>query len=77
MATAVAFISTYAAIARIGSSRTSIANMMELVTTIALATILLNEELTVRMMIGALLVLSAIPILATRKPETVPAADAA
>ncbi|MDP9069166.1 MAG: DMT family transporter [Actinomycetota bacterium] len=77
VATAIAFISTYAAIARIGSSRTSIANMMELVTTIALATILLAEELTLRLVIGATLVLLAIPILASKKREALPAADAA
>ncbi|HJR46484.1 MAG TPA: DMT family transporter, partial [Actinomycetota bacterium] len=52
-ATAIAFIATYAAIARIGSSRTAIANMLELVTTIALAAILLGEDLTLRIAIGA------------------------
>lgn len=77
VATAIAFIATYAAIARIGSSRTSIANMMELVTTFILATLLLNEDMTLRLIIGAVLVLSAIPVLATKKREPITAADAA
>ena len=76
-ATAIAFIATYAAVARIGSSRTSVANMMELVTTFFLATLLLGEEMTLRLVIGAVLVLSAIPVLATKKKEALPAADAA
>lgn len=77
IATAIAFIATYAAIALIGSSRTAIANMLELVTTILLATILLGEDLTLRIVIGATLVLIAIPILAWKKKEALPAADAA
>lgn len=76
VATSFAFIATYAAIARIGSSRTAIANMMELVTTIVLAMIFLGEEPTLRVLIGAALVLSAIPILAIGKQESIPAADA-
>ena len=76
VATSFAFIATYAAIARIGSSRTAIANMMELVTTIVLAMIFLSEEPTLRVLIGAALVLSAIPILAIGKKESIPAADA-
>lgn len=75
LATSFAFIATYAAIARIGSSRTAIANMVELVTTIVLALIFLNEQPTLRVLIGAVLVLSAIPILATGKRESIPAAD--
>lgn len=75
VATSFAFIATYAAIARIGSSRTAIANMMELVTTIVLAMIFLNEDPTLRIVVGAVLVLSAIPILATGKSQSIPAAD--
>jgi len=75
VATSFAFIATYAAIARIGSSRTAIANMMELVTTIVLAMIFLEEQPTLRVLIGAALVLSAIPILATGKRPPIPAAD--
>ena len=76
VATSFAFIATYAAIARIGSSRTAIANMMELVTTIVLAMIFLNEKPTLRVLLGAALVLSAIPILAIGKQGSIPAADA-
>lgn len=74
-ATAFAFIATYAAVARIGSARTSIANMMELVTTFILATIFLNEQPTLRVLVGAALVVSAIPVLAAKKKEVIPAAD--
>jgi drug/metabolite transporter (DMT)-like permease len=77
VATAVAFITMYGAIVRIGSSRAAIANMVELVTTILLASLLLDEEITARIAIGALLVLSAIPILAMKRAEPVTAADAA
>ena len=76
VATAIAFITMYAAIVRIGSSRAAIANMVELVTTIILAAILLGEDITARIVIGALLVLSAIPILAFKRTEQVTAADA-
>lgn len=75
VATSFAFIATYAAIARIGSSRTAVANMMELVTTIVLAMIFLNERPALRVLLGSVLVLGAIPILATGKRETIPAAD--
>lgn len=76
IATAIAFITMYAAIVRIGSSRAAIANMVELVTTIILASLLLGEDITARIAIGALLVLSAIPILAFKRTEQVTAADA-
>ena len=76
IATAIAFITMYAAIVRIGSSRAAIANMVELVTTIILAALLLGEDITARIAIGALLVLSAIPILAFKRTEQVTAADA-
>lgn len=76
LATAIAFITMYAAIVRIGSSRAAIANMVELVTTIILAALLLGEDITARIAIGALLVLSAIPILAIKRTDQVTAADA-
>ena len=76
VATAIAFITMYGAIVRIGSSRAAIANMVELVTTIILAALLLGEDITARIAIGALLVLSAIPILAFKRTEPVTAADA-
>ena len=73
--TAIAFIAMYGAIVRIGSSRAAIANMVELVTTIVLAALLLGEEITARVAIGAVLVLAAIPILAIKRGEPVTAAD--
>jgi drug/metabolite transporter (DMT)-like permease len=75
LATAFAFVATYAAVKRIGSSKTAVANMTELVTTIVLAAIFLSEEITLRVLLGAVLVLSAIPILAAKKREALPAAD--
>jgi drug/metabolite transporter (DMT)-like permease len=71
LATAFAFFGLYGAIARIGSSRTSIANMFEPVTTIFLAALILDERLTVRILAGAALVISALPVL-LRTPATPP-----
>nr|QEO74143.1 transporter, EamA family [uncultured bacterium] len=62
--TAVAFVCLYGAVARIGSARTSIACMLEPVTTLVLAALLLDDEITWRVVAGAALVLSALPILA-------------
>ena len=68
VASAFAFITIYAAITRIGSARAAVAAMVEPVATITLAAILLDEGLTARVLIGAALILSALPILAlTRK----------
>lgn len=69
LATAVAFTLLYAAIARIGSARTAIAAMLEPVTTVALAAATLGERITTRVLIGAVLVVSALPMLAATKPE--------
>jgi drug/metabolite transporter (DMT)-like permease len=63
LASAVAFLLLYAAIKRIGSARSAIANMVEPITTVLLAALILAEELTLRIGIGALLVISALPIL--------------
>ncbi|MDQ4023889.1 MAG: DMT family transporter [Actinomycetota bacterium] len=71
--TAVAFVCLYGAVARIGSARTSIACMLEPVTTLVLAAVLLDDEITWRVVAGAALVLSALPILAGlqgREPST-------
>ena len=68
VASAFAFITIYAAITRIGSSRAAVAAMVEPVATITLAALLLDETLTARVLVGAALILSALPILAlTRK----------
>lgn len=61
---AVAFACLYGAIARIGSARTSIAFMLEPVTTLVLAAILLGDEVTWRVIAGGALVVAALPILA-------------
>lgn len=73
-ATAVAFVLQYAAIARIGSARVSIANMLEPVATVALAALLLGEPLSARMLAGAALIVAALPVLAGRRrvPAEVP-----
>lgn len=70
-----AFITLYAAIVRIGSSRAAVAAMVEPVATIVLATILLDEEITTRVLVGAALVVSALPLLALAGKKDVPAAD--
>ena len=74
--TTVAFITLYAAIARVGSSRVAIASMVEPVTTVILAAFLLDEEITLRIAVGASLVVAALPILAGRE-RTEPAPPAA
>jgi drug/metabolite transporter (DMT)-like permease len=76
VATAVAFATVYEAIVRIGSSRASVATMLEPVTTIALAAMFLGERLTVGVLIGATLIIAALPLLTlTRKAEPLTAAD--
>ena len=60
-----AFLTLYEAIARIGSARSSIAAMLEPVTTIVLAALFLDEELTFRIALGAALIVSVLPLLAT------------
>jgi drug/metabolite transporter (DMT)-like permease len=78
LASAVSFLFLYAAIIRIGPARAAIANMMEVVTTVVLAAIVLGESITTRKALGALLVISALPVLATalpRKSKERPPAD--
>ncbi|MDQ3955693.1 MAG: DMT family transporter, partial [Actinomycetota bacterium] len=64
LASAVAFGLLYAAIARIGSSRAAVAATMEPVATVVLAAIFLGESITWRVVLGAALVVSALPVLA-------------
>jgi drug/metabolite transporter (DMT)-like permease len=64
-ATAFSFLLLFAAIARIGSARSAIANMVEPITTVVLAAFLLDERITLRIAVGAFLVISALPILVT------------
>jgi drug/metabolite transporter (DMT)-like permease len=76
-ASAFAFATLNEAIRRIGSARSSIAAMLEPVTTLILAAALLGEELSLRILIGAALIVSVLPLLATagHREGTAPAAD--
>lgn len=74
-ASAFAFITLNAAVARIGASRSAVAAMLEPIATIILAALLLDEEVTTRVLIGAALVVSALPVLALSSDRKVPAAD--
>jgi drug/metabolite transporter (DMT)-like permease len=65
LVTAIAFVALYGSINRIGSSRSSIAMMLEPVTTVVLAAIFLSESLTLRIVLGAALVVTALPLLAS------------
>lgn len=65
LATVVAFVLMFAAIARIGSARTSIAAMLEPVTTIVLAAVFLNEQIGPRLIAGTVLIVATLPILMT------------
>jgi drug/metabolite transporter (DMT)-like permease len=77
--TTFAFITLYAAIARLGSARVAIASMVEPVATVILAALLLDERITLRIGIGAVLIVAALPILAARQrtEPTAPAPDTA
>ena len=74
-ASAIAFMTLFAAITRIGSSRSAVAAMIEPIATIVLAAFLLDEEITLRVVIGAALVVSALPLLAVTRRKEIPAAD--
>lgn len=63
--TAIAFITMYAALVRLGSARTSIAQMLEPVATVLLAAIFLAEPITGKVVLGAALIVSALPVLAS------------
>ncbi len=70
LATAVAYVLLYRAHVLIGSARLSIAMMVEPIATLVLAAIVLDEPVTLRVALGAALVVSALPILATRRRRT-------
>ena len=77
LASAAAFVALYTAITKIGSSRAAVAAMMEPITTIVLAAIFLDEDITLRILIGAALVVSSLPVLAVSGVERrAPAPDA-
>ncbi|MFN2388576.1 MAG: DMT family transporter [Actinomycetota bacterium] len=70
LATAFAFGALYASIARIGSARAGIAMMLEPVTTLALAAVILEEAVEPRMIAGSVLIVAALPILTwTRRAD--------
>jgi drug/metabolite transporter (DMT)-like permease len=75
LVTAVAFVCLYGAVARIGSAKTSIAHMLEPVTTVILAAVILGNNITSRVAIGAALIVAALPILALQRRTEVPAPD--
>lgn len=75
VASALAFALLYAAIERIGSSRAAVAAMVEPIATLILAAVLLDEVITTRVLVGAALVVSALPMLALAGKRDVPAAD--
>ncbi|MDQ3981107.1 MAG: DMT family transporter [Actinomycetota bacterium] len=58
----------FRAIALIGSARAAVASMLEPVATVVLAALLLDESITLRVVLGAVLVVSALPVLATSPP---------
>lgn len=74
--TAVAFALLYWAISLIGSARVAVASTLEPVSTIALSALLLGEAVTLRVFVGAVLVVAALPVLATA-PSTSEAATPA
>lgn len=72
--TALAFLALYGALAMIGASRTTVAQMLEPVVTVTIAAIFLDEKVTSRVAFGALLIVSALPILvAGDRRDRVPA----
>lgn len=76
--TAVAFLALYAALALIGPARTTVAQMLEPVVTVTIAAVFLGEEVTFRILVGAALIMSSIPVLAAggaRKRGAPPAPD--
>ena len=75
IASAIAFVAAYAAVTRIGSARTAIAAMLEPITTLILGAAFLSEDIGPRVVVGAVLVVSALPLLATGQRERLPAAD--
>lgn len=75
LVTAIAFVCLYGAVARIGSAKTSITHMLEPVTTVILAAWILGDDISSRVVIGAVLIVSALPILAVRGKQRVSAAD--
>jgi drug/metabolite transporter (DMT)-like permease len=73
--TSIAFYAMYGAIARIGPAKSAVAQMLEPVVTVILGVLILDEIITLRIAIGAALIVSALPILAVRRSGPPPPAD--
>lgn len=77
LVTAIAFVCLYGAVARIGSAKTSVTHMLEPVTIVVLAALILGDDISSRVVIGAVFIVAALPILAVRgKRKVVPPPDA-
>lgn len=68
--TAVGYLATFEAIAKIGAAHSAVVQLLEPVTSILLAAVFLSEELTLRAISGAILVLSTLPLLARLQRRT-------
>ena len=73
--TAIAFVAMYTAISLIGAAKVAVAQMLEPVVTVVLGVIILDESFTLRIALGAALIVSALPILAGSRSEPPPPAD--
>lgn len=71
--TALAYVLMYRALVAIGSTRASIAMMVEPVATVILAAIFLAERITPRIALGAALVIAALPMLVLARKSREPA----
>lgn len=77
LASATAFVLLYAAIHLIGSPRAAIAATVEPVTTVVLAALLLDEPIRATIVLGAVLIVSSLPVLALAGGAPHPRPDAA
>jgi drug/metabolite transporter (DMT)-like permease len=71
LATALAYGLLYRALPLIGASRLAIAMMVEPIATLVLAAIVLDEAMTARVAFGAVLIVAALSLLATRRRRAV------
>ncbi|HVF52312.1 MAG TPA: DMT family transporter [Actinomycetota bacterium] len=74
VASAVAFVLLFKAIVVLGSTRVSIAMMVEPIATLLMAAVILDEPLSSRIAIGAALVVAALPVIAGAKTTAHPEA---
>jgi drug/metabolite transporter (DMT)-like permease len=73
--TSIAFYAMYGAISRIGPAKAAVSQMLEPVVTVVLGVLILDEDITIRIAIGAALIVSALPILARQRHEAPPPSD--